>query len=320
MQWETVLFWAGTGVLLVTTAISQTNWKHRILIGILLAAGAMSIIVAIAGAFGVWPYLSSLSPRLAGAISDIASHPASWFCVLILAAAANLLIRNSSQGTPSIYAVMTARFSGKEFPKQLQPDIKRIDDKIDRALANQIEANRNLDGMIGRVDDKADKIALNVQADIKNVMHSVQELKVEFERSYKHVGMGQLRIANALRARDAEAIIKEADLIVLGLGNKLFEAKPSDYKDAGAWLSDYAKWTAALGKIDSIVSDWQQTQRPFLDIRRDDYERPLKGPPSNVSSDLTLAPYKTLCVARDRYLEGGRAGVLNYFDAKARDI
>jgi hypothetical protein len=46
MQWDTILFWAGTGVLVMTTAISQTDWKHRYLVCGLFVVGGLSIFVA----------------------------------------------------------------------------------------------------------------------------------------------------------------------------------------------------------------------------------------------------------------------------------
>jgi hypothetical protein len=126
-----------------------------------------------------------------------------------------------------------------------------------------------------------------------------------------------MRLAASLRARDAEAILKEADKVVLDIGNRL--AKATDYEDHHVWLSDFRVWTKALETIDDIVSRWEQTKRPFLDIRRAEYEQPSEAPPPNIRSDLTLTPYKTVCLARNRYLLE-RGNIFAYFDSKVRDI
>ena len=117
----------------------------------------------------------------------------------------------------------------------------------------------------------------------------------------------------------AESQLKEQDAVVLELGGRLQNAKQSDYSDAEAWLADYAKWTDALGKIDEIVVQWQSSHRSFLDIRTSDYEKHVDIHPPHIHSNTALMNYKTLCIARDRYLSN-RAGIMNYFALKANDI
>jgi hypothetical protein len=112
MQWETILFWAGTGVLLVTTAVSQTDWKHRTLIWSLMAAGAICIVLAVLGAAGAWPFVVRTFPNVAVSVTAIASSPVAWFAVVVLALTANLIIKSTDQSRPSILASVIGKLKG----------------------------------------------------------------------------------------------------------------------------------------------------------------------------------------------------------------
>jgi methyl-accepting chemotaxis protein len=145
------------------------------------------------GAIGIWPYLASVFPAAAGAASTIAASPISWFSVITLALAANLALRQRS--------VTASNDLTNEDVAALREDVRKT-------LASQGEANVNLSVMIGRVEDKADKIAANVQADIKSVREEINQLSKRTEQQYEMTGQGQLRLRDAILARDAEALIK----------------------------------------------------------------------------------------------------------------
>lgn len=123
MQWDTILFFAGTGVLLMTTGITQADWKHRYLITALLSVAGGCVVIALLGVFGIWPYLAMAFPTATGALSDVAGSPISWFSVIILALAANLAIKSNGRDKPTIFSRMLGRFTGRpalETPHQRQ--------------------------------------------------------------------------------------------------------------------------------------------------------------------------------------------------------
>ncbi|MGV3634059.1 MAG: hypothetical protein ACO1NY_06880 [Pseudorhodoplanes sp.] len=97
----------------MTTAVAQTDWKHRVLIAGLLIFGCCCIVLAVLGAAGAWPYVMSASPRMAAAATEIASSPISWFSVIVLALTANLIVKSTDQGRPSIFTAFLARIAGK---------------------------------------------------------------------------------------------------------------------------------------------------------------------------------------------------------------
>ena len=119
--------------------------------------------------------------------------------------------------------------------------------------------------MIGSVEDKADKIALNVQTDIKSVRDSIQQLSERTEQQYVLTGQGQMRLRNAILARNAEAIVKQHDLLAMEASDRLISG--ADYKSDQEWLIEYGYWRDALGIIDAAVGEWQKEHRPFLDVR-----------------------------------------------------
>ena len=76
-----VLFFAGTAITFVLTAVSVAGWRHRVIIFVLFALAAICLSIGIA-----WPFVdtNTFVPALASDIQKIAENPVSWFVVLIL--------------------------------------------------------------------------------------------------------------------------------------------------------------------------------------------------------------------------------------------
>jgi hypothetical protein len=328
----TILSVVAIGVALMVGGIAQTEWKHKALVHSLIGFGLVIVVLGL-----TFPWLSDWAPRIAKLVGDVATNPATWFCTLVLLLSAHLLLR-------------WRRIA----PDESAASIQRLQVSLEKTLTNQTQANLTLNGMIGIVEDKVDKLSSSVRDQIDKLSSHVddfetatgkallrieplekearslvartetlavllRDLKDQTAREYELCAQGQLRIGRSLRARDAEAMIKDADTVVMDVGNRLAAAKPSDYSDDQAWLSDYSKWTIAVEKIDTVVGSWQQDHRRILDIRRADYEQSPHSPPQNIKSDSTRTSYKSLCLARDRYLEE-RSKIFNYFAMKAGDI
>jgi hypothetical protein len=202
---------------------------------------------------------------------------------------------------------------------QMTGRIDAVETQVTKARADQTDVNRSLDGMIGRLDDKIDKTAKELETRATALVQSFRELKDQVDHQYELTCRGQLRLAQALRARDAEVIIKEADTIVSNVGARLINAHPSVYADQRHWMPDYERWYQAMSRIDTVYAQWQPSHGPFLDIRRTDYEQFHKKAPEHIRSDKTAMQYKTLCLAQLRYGKE-RKDIFSYFHAKSNDI
>jgi hypothetical protein len=89
-------------------------------------------------------------------------------------------------------------------------------------------------------------------------------------------------LTRSLRARDAQAIIKEADQVIMTTYKKLLE---EIYPDEASWADDYAVWEKAMSRIDGLMLQWtQQHHKPFLDIRSKEFEN--AAPPPHMREGL----------------------------------
>jgi hypothetical protein len=127
-------------------------------------------------------------------------------------------------------------------------------------------------------------------------------------------------INTSLRARDALEIIREADKVAVDLASRLMKGNEVGFDHSGSWFLNYEAWARRIGQIDSVVSQWQDGFRKFLDVRRPDYEsfhgpalpEHIKGQPQNEER------FQTLCIVHIRYWKE-RNQVISYFEAKIRD-
>jgi hypothetical protein len=180
-----------------------------------------------------------------------------------------------------------------------------LDAKIDKQATEQLKINRTLDGMFGTIDGKVEDQSKDIQQLAARVQSDCRQSVLKFEM-----------LTTALRARDAETILKEADKVISSFGPKLIRASAIDYPDQKIWLAGYGTWNEAMAKIDNLLVQWFDHQKPFLDIRRRDYENSSETPPNSIKTDDTIMPYKTVCLAQPQY-EKQRENMFAYFSAKA---
>jgi hypothetical protein len=123
-------------------------------------------------------------------------------------------------------------------------------------------------------------------------------------------------LTRALRARDAQSIIKEADQVIMTTYKKLLQGV---YPDEASWADDYAVWEKAMSRIDNLMSQWtQQHHKPFLDIRLKEFEDSAP-PPQQIKSDANATRYKTAWLAQSSYANM-REGLFGYFAAIIGDV
>jgi hypothetical protein len=118
----------------------------------------------------------------------------------------------------------------------------------------------------------------------------------------------------ALHARDAEAIIKEADQKIISTATRLLEG---NYPDEAAWAADYGVWKKAMSQVDGVLSRWLQHHEAFLDVRLTDLEAggPRPPPQSKIESDTNIMRYKTVWMVQQNYANQ-RDNMLIYFSTK----
>lgn len=201
--------------------------------------------------------------------------------------------------------------------------IQRLQNELNDAKAEQIEVIRQLDGMIGRLDEKVEGLAGAVEAKTITLQKMLSDLKEHTNQQYNLAGQGQFRLRDAILARDAEALIQTQDRVIIELGNRLLAADSTIYRNADspakAWLADYEVWERALAEVDRIIGNWQSDFKRYLDLSRRDYEQTPHLPPEPINKDPTIVtPFKTVCIAHERYMQT-RTQVANYFSAKIRD-
>lgn len=81
------LFLVGLAASFLLGAMSQAGWKHRVLIACLFGVAAIFFVLGI-----IWPWIKDLSPVLRSVLVPIATSPVAWFCVVMLALAARLVV------------------------------------------------------------------------------------------------------------------------------------------------------------------------------------------------------------------------------------
>jgi hypothetical protein len=146
---------------------------------------------------------------------------------------------------------------------------------------------------------------------------------VEAERgiAQSKAGLEELRtkatlLTRSLRARDAQAMVREADQVVMATHEKVLEAA---HPDEAAWADDYAVWEKAMRRIDDLMSQWtHQHHEPFLDIRAKELEASA-SPPEQIKSDANATRYKTARLAQSSYANK-REGLFGYFTAIIGDV
>jgi hypothetical protein len=103
------------------------------------------------------------------------------------------------------------------------------------------------------------------------------------------------------------------------LAPQLLNASEPPLDGPGGWFLHFNTWSKALNEIDIVVKRWQEHFRPFLDVRRGDYENCDASPPANIRTEQTISKYKTLCLVHPRY-EIERQQIFSYFEKHAAEL
>jgi hypothetical protein len=279
-------------------------------------AALVGAILALPGAWSGFKWLLDWGGRIdvfrswGASLIDLITNAPPWLNLLLVLAGITLIWWDLKRN-PVFEAVDTA---SPQVSETNAVDLARAE--LNRLRADQIQTNQSLSNMIGSVGDKADKIALNAQADIKGMRESIRLLGERVENAHQLTGQGQLRLRNAILARNAHDIVKQQDAKATDLAGRLLSGVGYDTQ---TWLTDYREWKDALSTIDLVVSEWQKDRASLLDVRAREMEHVRDMPPSNLDRDRTTTQFKTLCIVNERYLDS-RTDILNYFATKAADL
>jgi len=152
--------------------------------------------------------------------------------------------------------------------------------------------------------------------DISSRLAAVERGIAQNKASLEELRTKAAMLTRSLRARDAQAIIKEADQVIMTTYKKLLEEA---YPDEASWADDYAVWEKAMSRIDGLMLQWtQQHHKPFLDIRSKEFEN-AAPPPQQIKSDANATRYKTAWLAHSNYANM-REGLFGYFIATIGDV
>jgi len=175
-----------------------------------------------------------------------------------------------------------------------------------------------LDNVLSRRLIEIDQDITQNKANIEQLRAETDKLKERAESDRQQIGFAIDMLSTALRARDAESKVKEADQIIMSISKRLLNEA---YPDESAWAADYAAWEAAIKRIDSIISEWTQRNKPFLDIRLRDFElgAPALPSQSNIKSDANVMHYKTVWLVQRRYANE-RENIFIFFTSKTREL
>src|SRR4051812_37849262 len=89
-------------------------------------------------------------------------------------------------------------------------------------------------------------------------------------------------LAESLRARDAEAIIRKADAKIVSIGDLLINADRSQTPDDDTWADCYKEWKQNVEQVDRLLVQWNEHHKPYLDVRGRDFEGGAPPPPPHI--------------------------------------
>ena len=312
------LFWltlaAGMGV----EAVKAETLSRRIGFG---SAAGLFLLLAL-----FWHQLQSRLPGFTASVDSIANNPQTWFVLCVLA---YLMVKFWSPKGRTHRVLRErareARSSEAIVEKETGVEVKALADSL-QEVDRKVEVVRlSLPPLERRLKDQNDLLTvLNKQtlehgqgietlgAQGKATINGLISLRSNHIATKNHIGL----LVDALRARDAESLVKEHDKIAWLLGPKLLRA--NDYTDQEAWLKDYGIWREHFGAIDTALSSFGvQGVEPFLFVRDTDLQKCAEMPPESIRGDSIIVPYKTVRIVHLRYVPI-RPLVLKYFESKGR--
>lgn len=151
------------------------------------------------------------------------------------------------------------------------------------------------------------------------LMHITKETQGKIDSLHVQISNNYSILATAIRARDARAIIKDADAVVIEKGEKLMKA--GNYENDKDWHDDYKLWYEKLSIIDRLLLQWSDHHTPYLNISHSDYDGVgFSAPPIILQfGDQNGVRYKNVWIAQTRYTNQ-RDNVFAYFNSKASEL
>ena len=169
--------------------------------------------------------------------------------------------------------------------------------------------------------DRTAEVTGRLEQKLLDVTVTVEAARERFDAAQRRIETKVDLLVTSLRARDAEAIIKEADACITSLGDRLFSYDPKLYGDDDVWVADYRIWKSNVDRVDQVALAWMEHHRPFLGVRLTDFENGAPPPPRHIVSktDANAVRFKTVWVVSQRYANE-REGILGFFSAKAGNL
>jgi hypothetical protein len=197
----------------------------------------------------------------------------------------------------------------------LQEALKRVD-KLEQSPASATAEDHSK--LVTTVVNLAKDTDARLSDSIEKIRGQLSGMHDRIESDRNHTASIFRILSTSLRARDAEAIIKEADEVAMTVSKKLMTG---GYPDEAAWTADYTIWRDAIARIDGVVSSWQDHHRPYLAIGLKELEAgaPTPPPESNVTSSNGVMWYKTVWLVQQSY-SNHRESMRRYFHAKAGEL
>jgi hypothetical protein len=151
----------------------------------------------------------------------------------------------------------------------------------------------------------------------------LEHLRINFEQlearaqSYRDEASRCYHILKmAIRARDAESKLKEADQIIMCTYKKLLEGP---YPDEAAWARDYAVWETAVKRIDGIMSEWAPNYEPIFSGAGLAERAPLPPAQSNIKSDANATRWEMFWLTQGKY-SNRRDNIFIFFTSKTGEL
>ncbi|GEO12970.1 hypothetical protein [Microvirga aerophila] len=167
-----------------------------------------------------------------------------------------------------------------------------------------------------RLEDLEAKLedAWNYTSSVKDSLQdALDQQKAVYDQQY-------WLLVTSLRARDAEAMLREADTLIMRLGPKLTAA--DSYESGVLWSKDHNLWGHSISKIDWVMSQWwKEKHQSLLDLKHYDFEHKDRKAPTHilVDQEKNAIRYKQVCIVQERYMRL-RSDLFSYLDSKAREL
>ncbi len=163
-----VLFLVGTAISIAGTAMSAAGWKHHFFIASLFFVAGVFLVAGVA-----WPATKNISPTVTAVIEQIATHPVSWFAILILGmGAVTFLPRRPFQ--KDVAPPRNEQMASPKLPKEWFSPNDAIEQIADKAL---LEKRKKVDLALERTQKDIDTITNEMKETPFNLDKNMQILK-----------------------------------------------------------------------------------------------------------------------------------------------